>query len=82
MSTAPPPCPHGLGSAASCMTCMEDTGLGSQPQEPVREEPGARPFRARKDSTCAGCGFPLAPGEWAIAMTNNSFRHHRPGCSR
>ena len=75
-------CPHGFPSPASCFECMQDEGLGAEPVAPVVEAEGARPFRARHESTCDGCSGVLRPGEWAIAMSDGSFRHHRDGCSR
>lgn len=28
----PPPCPHGMGSAKSCVECMNEVGLGAAPR--------------------------------------------------
>ena len=49
------PCRHDL-NPASCATCAGIEDL-------LNDDPPGRPFTARFDGTCAGCGFDIRVGE-------------------
>lgn len=66
------PCPHGFATAASCLDCIEDEGLGAAPASP---EKITHAFTARYDSQCTACDLPIVPGA-AVASTTNDRTIH------
>lgn len=72
-------CPHGMPSPASCLTCMEDDGLGPPPAPPPPTV-SSRSFTARHPGHCRGCAFPIEPGEQVVYMDDQTLRHATPEC--
>lgn len=69
-------CAHGMPSAASCVDCMYDTGVGPAPAEPVTVDIYAR---ARHNSQCPACDFPIAAGQHIARLSTGQWVH--AGCT-
>lgn len=59
-------CPHGFPKPGSCVDCMNDDGLGPEP-EPV--ENVGKVMAAKFRSYCPRCGDVISPGD-EIAATS------------
>lgn len=70
-------CPHGMPSPASCLTCMEDDGLGAAPTPPLAV---VKVITARFPGRCAGCDGPIHPGEPLALMSDQRHRHAYHDC--
>lgn len=53
-------CPHGYPSPKSCMTCLEDDGVGAEPVRLLTSE--GPTFTANYDGQCSGVGACNLPG--------------------
>lgn len=65
------PCPHGMPSPASCLTCMEDDGLGAPVVPPVTVE---FTFTSKFDGKCRKCGDETTAGDVIAKMSDDSYR--------
>lgn len=68
-------CVHGMPTPASCITCMEDDGLGViVVARPTIEAT----FAARFDGHCPGCSLPINTGQTIHKLSNERYVHE--GC--
>lgn len=73
-------CPHGYPSPKSCMTCLEDDGVGAEPVRPLTSE--GPTFTANYDGQCSGvgaCNLPIKEGQRITRMSDGTYRH--VGCA-
>ena len=79
-----PVCPHGFPSLASCMTCMEDEGVGPAPTVELTID---RTFTAKFDGECGSCRFPIhgsenyGQGAHRVSLMSNGAYWHT-ACSK
>lgn len=68
-------CPHGMPTAASCIDCMDDDGLGAPPERATNR---AAPFAARFPGRCMSCDDPISIGEQIRSTANGiGYEHER-----
>lgn len=68
--------PEGGGPPRSCMTCMEDEGVGATPvPPPAPVTVVSRTFTAEYGGTCSWCGFSFTPGASIVRMSDDTHRH-------
>jgi hypothetical protein len=65
-------CPHDV-DPRGCATCLPGS-------EDVLDGHVGRPFVARYDGTCSGCGFDVRPGE-RVRYLDGFLAHVDGGCS-
>lgn len=65
-----PPCPHGMPTPSSCLTCMEDDGLGAAPIPRVTVAYG---FIAAYPGRCHRCDTDIEPGDELARLTDESI---------
>ena len=63
-------CIHGMPSPASCLTCMEDEGLGAPPVPPVTVE---YTFVAAFDGRCDQCNDSIEPGDTIAKLSDGTY---------
>lgn len=68
-------CIHGMPTPASCVECMEETGLGVPKPEPVTI---VATFGARYDGECPSCGLQIWTGQVVHRLSNDTYVHQ--GC--
>lgn len=70
-------CIHGMPSPKSCVTCMEDYGVGPEPEAAL---PGfVHRFEALYAGLCPGCDKRIEPGDTIVKATDDSYWCDRCG---
>lgn len=67
-------CPHGMPTVGSCLTCMEDDGVGPPPKPPAPDLLFG--FIAKFPGRCANCGDNTEAGDQIGKMTDDSYWCH------
>lgn len=70
-------CPHGFAKVTQCVDCMYDDAPLPPAPRPEPEAP-SRPFPARQEGDCPGCGFPIHVGQAIVRMPGGGYVHE--GC--
>lgn len=65
-------CDHGMPSPKSCVTCMDEDGLGSDPVQPETVE---YYFIAKFDGHCGICNLPTMTGTEIAKTTKDRYVH-------
>lgn len=69
-----PTCPHGMGTPAACLDCMDE---GNLPVPKIEREQTDYTFSAQYAGHCAGCDLPVSPGEQVAKTTKERYMHAR-----
>jgi hypothetical protein len=59
-----------MPSALSCLTCMEDVGVGAEPVVPPH---AVYRFQSKYPSTCRNCGADTEPGDLVVKMSDDTY---------
>lgn len=68
-----PVCPHGLGTPAACVDCMDEGLL--PPPAPVDRETAIYTFEAGYPGTCPVCDRSIDPGDDLAATDRDRYVH-------
>lgn len=65
-------CPHGYPSPRSCLDCMDDNGLGAEPNPP---ETVTHLFAAMFPGQCPVCDLPIDVGDQIAHTDRDRYIH-------